>query len=246
MSSNDPQTLTDLLRALERSGDLRTLARECGLSVRELRRRLAIWRRELQAEHEPDEPANVEVRAVGPVAVPAPAWQEEPDEGEPAVPAPGGAAAARFPVLVAASSLARSPLPPRGRGVLEIYTDGASRGNPGPAAIGILFRRKGGEDLAEHSEAIGRATNNMAEYRAVVTALEFCQRWGVKRVHLKLDSELIVRQLLGAYRVKSPELRPLYQQVAFMSRGLAEFEVTHVRREQNAHADALANRALDG
>lgn len=243
MSSTDPQTLTDLLRALERSGDLRTLARECGLSVRELRRRLAIWRRELQAEHEPDEPASVEVRAVGPVAVPSPAWQEEPDDSEPA--APAAAAADRFPVLVAASSLAKSPLPPRGRGVLEIFTDGASRGNPGPAAIGILFRRKGGEDLAEHSEAIGRATNNVAEYRALVTALEFCQRWGVRRVHLKLDSELIVRQLLGAYRVKSPELRPLYQQVVFMSRGLAEFEVTHVRREQNAHADALANRALD-
>jgi ribonuclease HI len=246
MSSNDPQTLTDLLRALERSGDLRTLARECGLSVRELRRRLAIWRRELQAEHEPDEPASVEVRAVGPVAVPNPAWQAEPDEGEPAAPAPGAAADDRFPELVAASSLARSPLPPRGRGVLEIFTDGASRGNPGPAAIGILFRRKGGEDLAEHCEAIGRATNNVAEYRAVVTALEFCQHWGVRRVHLKLDSELIVRQLLGTYRVKSPELRPLYQQVVFMSRGLAEFEVTHVRREQNAHADALANRALDG
>jgi ribonuclease HI len=245
MSSSEPQTLTDLLRALERSGDLRTLARECGLSVRELRRRLAIWRRELQAEHELDEPVSGEVRPGGPVPVPAPTWPAEPDE-EPPVPADGGDGDAdRFPRLAAASSLARSPLPPRGRGVLEIFTDGASRGNPGPAAIGIVFRRKGGEGLAEHSEAIGRATNNVAEYRAVVTALEFCQRWGVRRVHLKLDSELIVRQLLGAYRVKSPELRPLYQQVMFMSRGLAEFEVVHVRREQNAHADALANRALD-
>lgn len=244
MSSSEPQTLTDLLRALERSGDLRTLARECGLSVRELRRRLAIWRRELQAEHEADEPGGGEVRAGGPVPVPAPSWPAEPDEESPQ-PAGAGDADDRFPRLVAAASLERSPLPPRGRGVLEVFTDGASRGNPGPAAIGIVFRRKGGEDLAEHCEAIGRATNNMAEYRAVVTALEFCQRWGVRRVHLKLDSELIVRQLLGAYRVKSPELRPLYQQVMFMSRGLAEFEVVHVRREQNAHADALANRALD-
>ena len=129
--------------------------------------------------------------------------------------------------------------------MLEIFTDGASRGNPGPAAIGIVFRGKGGADLASHWESIGRATNNVAEYRAVVTALEFCQRWGVKRVHLKMDSELIVRQLLGVYRVKSPELRPLYQQVVFLSRGLADFQVTHIRREQNAHADALANRALD-
>jgi ribonuclease HI len=243
MSSNDPQTLTDLLRALERSGDLRTLARECGLSVRELRRRLAIWRRELQAEHEPEEEVVGDPLAPGPVLVPAPVWQEDPEDAGTAPVA--GAQPDRFPVLPAASSLQRSPLPARGRGVLEIFTDGASRGNPGPAAIGILFRRKGAEALAEHCEAIGRATNNVAEYRAVVTALEFCQRWGVRRVHLRMDSELIVRQLHGTYRVKSPELRPLYQQVVFLSRGLAEFEVSHVRREQNAHADALANRALD-
>ncbi|MBM4130254.1 ribonuclease HI family protein [bacterium] len=244
MNSNDPQTLTDLLRALERSGDLRTLARECGLSVRELRRRLAIWRRELQAEHEPEESAVADPRAPGPILVPAPVWREDPDDAEPTPVVEAGGD--RFPPLVAASSLLRSPLPSRGRYVLEIFTDGASRGNPGPAAIGIVFRRKGAEALAEHCEAIGRATNNVAEYRAVVTALEFCQRWGVRRVHLKMDSELIVRQLHGTYRVKSPELRPLYQQVVFLSRSLAEFEVAHVRREHNAHADALANRALDG
>jgi len=240
MSGNDPQTLTDLLRTIERSGDLRTLARECGLSVRELRRRLAIWRRELQAEHEPDE---LEADT-GLPAEPAPPPQPERAEEEALRPV-GDIGDGKWPELPAAAALERSPLPVRGRGVLEIYTDGASRGNPGPAAIGILFRRKGGEDLAEHHEAIGRATNNVAEYRAVVTALEICQRWGARRVHLKMDSELIVKQLLGIYRVKSPELRPLYQQVVFISRGMAEFQVTHVRREQNAHADALANRALD-
>ncbi len=239
MTGTEPQTLTDLLRALERSGDLRTLARECGLSVRELRRRLAIWRRELQAEHEPDAYEAESGLAPGLGGGSAPDGDRED--------APAGAddPAGQWPTLPAAAGLARSPLPTRGKAVMEIHTDGASRGNPGPAAIGIVFSRRGGEDLAEHSEAIGRATNNMAEYRAVVTALEFCLKWGVKRVHLQLDSELIVRQLLGVYRVKSPELRPLYQQVAFMSRGMAEFEVTHVRREQNAHADALANRALD-
>lgn len=252
MNSNDPQTLTDLLRTLERSGDLRTLARECGLSVRELRRRLAIWRRELQAEHEPDELAAEGLQSPALAAFPAAGTRleggdagEPDDAGDGEVPPGSAAAADRFPVLAPATTLARSPLPPRGRSVMEIFTDGASRGNPGPAAIGIVFRRKGGEDLAEHSEAIGRATNNVAEYRAVVTALEHCQRWGIRRVHLKLDSELIVRQLLGVYRVKSPELRPLYQQVVFISRGLAEFQVIHVRRELNAHADALANRALD-
>ncbi len=239
MTGTDPQTLTDLLRALERSGDLRTLARECGLSVRELRRRLAIWRRELQAEHEPEE-LDAELASL---ADKSPVPFREPAEEGARTPAETGADA--WPVLPAAATLTRNPLPARGRAVLEVFTDGASRGNPGPAAIGIVFRRQGGEDLAEHSEAIGRATNNVAEYRAVVAALEFCQRWGVRRVHMKMDSELIVRQLLGVYRVKSPELRPLYQQVVFLTRRLAEFQVTHVRREQNAHADALANRALD-
>lgn len=239
MSGSDPQTLTDLLRAVERSADLRTLARECGLSVRELRHRLALWRRELQADHEPDD---LEVDAATLVGVPPPL----PDPTEKAALAANVGSDRKWPDLPAATTLVNSPLPGRLRSVMEIYTDGASRGNPGPASIGILFRCKGGEDLAEHCEAIGRATNNVAEYKAVVTALEICQRWGVKRVHLKMDSELIVRQLVGAYRVKSPDLRPLYQQVVFIIRGLTEFEVAHVRREQNAHADALANRALDG
>ena len=240
MSGNDPQTLTDLLRAVERSADLRTLARECGLSVRELRRRLALWRRELQADHEPDELE----RETAALAEPAPPPSPDPAEAEARPDLSGGDR--KWPDLPAAATLAVSPLPARGRPVMEICTDGASRGNPGPASVGIVVRRQGGEDLAEHCEAIGRATNNVAEYKAVVTALEFCQRWGVKRVHLKMDSELIVRQLLGMYQVKSPDLRPLYQQVVFIIRGLAEFQVTHVRREQNAHADALANRALDG
>ena len=124
--------------------------------------------------------------------------------------------------------------------------DGACRGNPGPASIGIVFGLKGGDKLAEHYETIGKATNNVAEYRAVVAALEHCQRWGIRRVHLHMDSELITRQLHGSYRVKSPDLRPLYQQVVFLSKGMDEFRVSHVKRAQNGHADALANRALDG
>jgi ribonuclease HI len=128
--------------------------------------------------------------------------------------------------------------------VLEIFTDGASKGNPGPAGIGILFRQKGGEDLCSHSEAIGRATNNVAEYRAVLRALEFCRDWGVQRVQINLDSELIARQLSGAYRVKSPDLLPLFQQVVFLSRELKSCQVRHVPRDQNRHADHLASLAL--
>ncbi len=212
----NPETLADLLRTLERSSDLRALARECGLSVRELRRRLAIWRRELH-DDEDSPPA-----AAGRHADPG-TWPDLPD----------------------AAAVATDPLPADGSDVMVIHTDGASRGNPGPASVGIVFAQQDGPDLCVHAEAIGRATNNVAEYRAAVIALEHCRRWGVRKVHLVMDSELIVRQLHGAYRVKSPDLRPLYQQVVFLSRGLREFRVRHVKREENSHADALANRALD-
>ncbi len=221
--NHQPETLADLLRALERSGDLRSLARECGLSVRELRRRLAIWRRELQSEGD---------EAAAPAAAPAAA-------------APAATAKKDWPDLPAAAAVDRSPLAADGAGVMVVHTDGASRGNPGPASVGVVFAEQDGPELCVHSEAIGRATNNVAEYQAVVTALEHCRRWKVARVHLFMDSELIVRQLTGAYRVKSPDLRPLYQQVVFLSKGFKEFRVRHVRREHNAHADALANRALD-
>jgi len=225
MNPTEPETLSELLKTLERSGELRSLARECGLSVRELRRRLSIWRRELSDTADGESlPATTRSRAKA----------KSPANGE------------DFPALTAAADLAKSPLPKTGKPVLEIYTDGASRGNPGPAAIGVVFAIKNGEKVAEHSEAIGRATNNVAEYRAVVAALEHCQRWGVKRVLLKMDSELLVKQMHGTYRVKSPDLRPLYQQVMFLSKGLDEFKVSHVRRAFNAQADALANRALDG
>ena len=225
MASPNPETLTELLKTLERSAELRSLARECGLSVRELRRRLAIWRRELADDEEtaPSGPAKSKAKRKSGAA-------KKGGDGD-------------WPELTAAADLDRSPAPKKS--VLEVFTDGASRGNPGPASIGVVFRPKGGPEAAEHHEAIGRATNNVAEYRAVVAALEHFSRWGVRRVHLFMDSELIVRQLHGTYRVKSPDLRPLYQQVIFLSRDLQEFKVHHVKRTNNAHADHLANLALD-
>ena len=223
----NPETLADLLRTLERSGELRSLARECGLSVRELRRRLAIWRREIKNDTDEE----------GAVPMPGPVSK-------------GAKAAVRksadWPELPAAVDLAGNPLPDEGSDVLEIFTDGASRGNPGPAAVGVVFRQKGGPDLAEHHATIGKATNNVAEYKAVVCALEHVVRWKVKRVHLFMDSDLIVRQLTGVYRVKSPDLRPLFQQAVFLSKSLREFRVKHIKRARNGHADALANTALDG
>jgi ribonuclease HI/Sec-independent protein translocase protein TatA len=233
MTTAKPETLSELLKTLERSGELRSLARECGLSVRELRRRLSIWRRELAAEQ--DEPVVAPPAETGAAKTKTKAKSSARRKSD----------GSDFPALRPATGLKRSPLPSQSGSVMEIHTDGASRGNPGPASVGVVFGLKGGQKLAEHAETIGKATNNVAEYRAVVAALEHCQRWGVKRVHLKIDSELIVRQLHGAYRVKSPDLRPLYQQVVFLSKELDEFRVSHVKRAQNAHADALANRALD-
>ncbi len=224
-AKQQPETLPDLLKTLERSADLRSLARDCGLSVRELRRRLAIWRRSIAA--------NENDGATG---------------SKPVAPLRSDAKKRRTsaaPDAMDAADLASSPMPAKGSPIMEVFTDGASRGNPGPAAIGIVFRQKEGPALAVHSEAIGKTTNNMAEYHAVVTALEHCVRWKVEKVHLYMDSELIVRQLSGVYRVKSQDLRPLYQQVVFLSRKIPEFKVTHVKRALNAEADALANKALD-
>nr|MEE4269457.1 RNase H family protein [Candidatus Krumholzibacteria bacterium] len=159
-TSNQPETLTELLRTLERSGELRSLARECGLSVRELRRRLAIWRRELVSEDD---------EATDQAEVTVAADQETPK-------APGkpqrekAPRVSQWPDLISASDIATNPLPDTGSNILEVFTDGASRGNPGPASVGMVFRQKAGPDLAEYCEAIGKATNNVAEYKAVVAA----------------------------------------------------------------------------
>jgi len=245
--SKSPETLPELLRTLERSEDLRPLARECGLSVRELRKRLGRWRRELDGAAgapAPESPgaggkdgASADATALAAGAATASAAATRKPAATPA--------SERFPELPAAAGLPECPLPATGSAVLEVYTDGASRGNPGPAAIGVVFRQQDGPALCGHGETIGRATNNQAEYRAVLAALEHCSRWGVGRVHLFVDSELIARQLAGTYRVKSQDLLPLYQQVVHLARQFREFRVRHVPRARNAHADHLANLALD-
>jgi ribonuclease HI len=238
-----PQTLAELLATLEKSGNLRSLARECGLTVRELRNRLAAWRREVSAAAAGAAPGaqtgGSAARAAGDGTVTG---------ATAATPARAAADVGLREALAAlpqAARLRESPLPETGSRILEAWTDGASRGNPGPAAIGILFRQHGGPDLCAHREGIGRATNNVAEYRAVLRALELATGWGVSRLDVVVDSELIARQLMGIYRVKSLDLRPLHQRVLFLARGLAGFRVHHVPRERNAAADKLANLALD-
>jgi len=129
---------------------------------------------------------------------------------------------------------------------LIINSDGASRGNPGPAAIGVVLRDVEGNVLDEIAECIGRATNNVAEYEAVRAGLERALALGAQSVHVRADSELSIRQLTGAYRVKNAGLKPIFDAVKELERkipGGVTYE--HVRREQNRLADALANQALD-
>ena len=126
-----------------------------------------------------------------------------------------------------------------------IFADGASRGNPGPAAIGATIKNRRGKLIASISQRIGRATNNQAEYRAIITALEEAIRLGAKQVNINSDSELIVKQINGEYRVKKATLKPLYQQVKQLQSQLKGFTITHILRWQNTEADKLANKALD-
>jgi ribonuclease HI len=130
---------------------------------------------------------------------------------------------------------------------LRLYTDGASRGNPGPAGIGfVLVRPDDGQVVAEEGACLGRATNNEAEYRALAAGLARALALGAEAVEVCSDSELLVRQLTGRYRVREPRLQALAEEVRRLLAALpGGFEIRHVPREQNRRADALANRALD-
>jgi ribonuclease HI len=129
---------------------------------------------------------------------------------------------------------------------LTVNVDGGARGNPGPAAIGVVVSDGNGGVVEERSERIGTATNNVAEYRALLLGIERAAALGASELDLVGDSELVVRQVKGEYKVKDAALRKLHAEV---ERALAPFEswsIRHVRREQNAEADRLVNEALDG
>jgi ribonuclease HI len=135
-----------------------------------------------------------------------------------------------------------------GRDELLIYSDGGARGNPGPAAIGAVVvdpTTNPATMLATVSERIGVATNNVAEYRALVAGLEAARAFPARRIRVRADSELLIRQLEGRYRVKQAHLRPLYERVRELLAGYDEVVLEHVRREENTDADALVNAALD-
>lgn len=132
--------------------------------------------------------------------------------------------------------------------VLIVYCDGGARGNPGPAAIGALVvdpSTRPPTTLATVSERIGVATNNVAEYKALLAGLEAATRFPARRLEVRADSELLIRQLEGRYKVKSPGLRPLHERARRLLTRWGDVVLRHVPREENALADALVNAALD-
>jgi ribonuclease HI len=123
--------------------------------------------------------------------------------------------------------------------------DGGSRGNPGPASYGVVIRDGRGEIVAKLKKYIGRMTNNVAEYYGLIAALDYAESHSVKALRIESDSELLVKQMRGQYKVKSEDLRPLFERALKMSKTFETFRIEHVYREQNREADALANEALD-
>lgn len=135
----------------------------------------------------------------------------------------------------------------RQRGISEliIHTDGASRGNPGKAGIGVAIFNKDYHLIEEVCKFVGESTNNVAEYHAMILAAQKAIVYHAKKVIFKTDSELLVRQLNGEYRVKSPNILPLYNDLMKLLSKIPTWKIQHVRREENVIADALANRGID-
>ncbi len=129
--------------------------------------------------------------------------------------------------------------------VLIAHIDGGARGNPGPAGYGVVFEDEHGRPLAQLSRYLGRQTNNYAEYSGLLAALEYALNHGFRMMQVLSDSELLVRQMKGIYKVRNAGLRPLYERARQMIRQFEWFTIEHVRREQNRDADRLANQAMD-
>lgn len=128
---------------------------------------------------------------------------------------------------------------------LVAYIDGGARGNPGPAGYGVRIERSDGTRVDEFCESIGVTTNNVAEYRGLIAALEWAKRHGQTRLHVRSDSLLLVQQMLGRYKVKNPGLQLLHARARELMHETGDVTFEHVARALNAHADRLANEAMD-
>ncbi|NIM19105.1 MAG: reverse transcriptase-like protein [Candidatus Latescibacteria bacterium] len=129
---------------------------------------------------------------------------------------------------------------------LVVFTDGASRGNPGEAACAVIVYDKEGSELLRRTRSLGTTTNNVAEYEGVILALEIARELGAAELQLKLDSELVVKQLNKQYKIKNPKLGVLYSRASGLMEAFREVKVLHISREENREADSLVNAALDG
>jgi probable phosphoglycerate mutase len=125
------------------------------------------------------------------------------------------------------------------------YIDGGARGNPGPAGYGVRIERDDGTLIEEIAESIGVATNNVAEYRGLIAALEWARAHGERELHVRSDSQLLVQQMLGNYKVRHPGLQPLHAKAQLLAHEIGRVSYEHVGRALNRHADRLANRAMD-
>jgi ribonuclease HI len=139
----------------------------------------------------------------------------------------------------------REPENPRD-GAIIAYIDGGARGNPGPAGYGVRVEQPDGTLVEEFAASIGVATNNVAEYRGLLAALEWARAHKARRVHVRSDSKLLVEQMLGNYKVKHPGLQPLHARARLLAHEIGRVTFEHVERAKNAHADRLANLAMDG
>lgn len=128
---------------------------------------------------------------------------------------------------------------------ISVYIDGAARGNPGPAGAGVLILDEKKNKIKEIYKYIGEATNNVAEYNALLYALEEALMLRADEIVINLDSELVARQILGEYRVKDETLKPLFERAVNMLKGFKAFEINHIAREKNKEADKLANKAVN-
>jgi ribonuclease HI len=126
-----------------------------------------------------------------------------------------------------------------------LRTDGGSRGNPGPAGAGFVLETPGGAEICAGGRFLGETTNNVAEYEALVWGLEVARSRGIERLAVYCDSELVVRQMTGVYKVKHENMKPLFARASELARGFASVRFEHVLREQNKRADELANQAMD-
>ena len=149
-------------------------------------------------------------------------------------------------------SKSRAPLPARlfsepehPREIFVAYVDGASRGNPGPSSYAVIIRASDGQVVFQLGKYLGRTTNNVAEYYALITALDYAAAHNIRQLRVRSDSELLVRQMQGRYKVNSAVLKPLHERARKLTNGLSFFHIEYIPREQNSEADALANAALD-